>query len=65
MRAGCKMHNGKEIPDKAKVFKSKSGKDCYVSGLRNDNGVWIASVMYIDEQKISDVNYDNIKKYIS
>lgn len=65
MRCGTKLHNGKEIPSTARVFKSKSGKDCYVSGIRNDLGQWIASVRYIDDDTMSDVKFDKIEPYLN
>lgn len=50
--------------NKPKTFISKSGRECYLSGVKNDNGVWKASVRYIDTGEITEVKYELIEKYL-
>jgi hypothetical protein len=61
-RAGIsRIENGIEVPSGAIEFLSKSGRKCYLSGIRNDYGNFIASVRYLDDGTFVDVNYDVIK----
>lgn len=57
------MKNKFIIP-KPITFKSKTGRECYLSGIFNDEGTWKASVRYIDTGEIVEVNYNIIEKYL-
>jgi hypothetical protein len=60
MRSGTKLHNGKEIPKNAKVFKSKAGLDCYIVGVDGD----MATVKYIDTEEYKQIEFKIITKYL-
>jgi len=57
------------VPCTAHIFSSKSGKLCYLSGLKNVtmkgfNDTYIATVKFIEENKYQEVNYELIKKFL-
>lgn len=60
IRCGSKNHNGVEIPLNAKIFLSKSNRECYVSSISGNT----AKVKYIDTGDFKDVSYDLIKRYL-
>lgn len=63
-RAGNGFYKGVEIPLSAKIFTIKSGQECYLSGITNDNGIWKASVFVIDNLKFVERTYSEIEKYL-
>ena len=57
------------VPITAHIFLSKSGKVCYLSGMRNStmrgfNDKYIATVKFIEEDKYQDVDYELIKNFL-
>lgn len=57
------------VPYTAHIFSSKSGKLCYLSGLRNVtmkrfNDKYIATVKFIEEDRFEDIDYEIIKKFL-
>ena len=62
-RAGVqRIENGIEVPVGAVEFLSKSGRKCYLSGVSNENGKFIASVRYLDDGSFVSVDYDIVKQ---
>jgi len=49
---------------KPKIFLSKSGRECYLSGINCTSGVWKASIRYVDNGEMTEVKYDLIEKYL-
>lgn len=41
-----------------------NGRECYMSGLRNENGKWIATMRYLDDGKFLDVPFGSVEKYL-
>lgn len=66
MRAGYKIHNGKEIPSNAQPFLTKTGRECYYSGrfVDEENGDEKAYVRFLDTMEIRAVDWLLINKYI-
>jgi hypothetical protein len=62
MRCGFKDYNGLHIPQNVTIYKSKSGREFYVSGLDYLENKFI--VRYIDNQEFKQISYDAIKKYL-
>jgi hypothetical protein len=57
------------VPYTAHIFSSKSGKLCYLSGIRNTtmrgfNDKYVATVKFIEENRFEDVDYEIIKKFL-
>jgi hypothetical protein len=57
------------VPYTAHIFSSKSGKLCYLSGLKNTtmrgfNDKYIATVKFIEENRFEEVDYELIKKFL-
>ena len=57
------------VPYNAHIFSSKSGKICYLSGVKNTtmkgfNDKYIATVKFIEENKFQEVDYELIKKFL-
>lgn len=72
VRAGSIMIriNGKfyEVPD-ILLFKSYNGKDCYLSGIRNNTPnsfkpTWIGTVKFIEENRFEDVPFGLLEKFL-
>ncbi len=63
-RAGSHIYKGVEMPINAKLFTIKSGQECYLSGSSYENGKWLARVFVFELDKLIQVDYDKIKKYI-
>ena len=66
MRAGNRIHSGVEVPSNAKIFKSKTGRECYLSGrfVEEKTGVEKASVKFLDNMEIVVVDWLLINKYV-
>lgn len=65
LRAGIqRIENGIEVPTGAIEFLSKSGRKCYLSGIRKEDNNFIASIRYLDDGTFVDINYQNIEKYL-
>ena len=64
-RAGVqRIENGNEVPTGAIEFLSKSGRKCYLSGVRKESSNFIATIKYLDDGKYADVEYSKIEKYL-
>ena len=64
MIAGSIKYKEGIIPEKAKVCMDKNGVEFYVSGIKNDNGIWSATVIYLHDRSIKNVSYNLIQKYL-
>lgn len=64
IRAGSVLHNGFETPNNAKKFTIKSGQECTLRGLRNENNKWIATIFVFDTGIFKEVDYNIIEKYL-
>lgn len=63
LRAGVqRIENGIEIPTGAIEFLSKSGRKCYLSGVRKSVDKFVAAVRYIDDGTFVEVDYERIKE---
>lgn len=63
LRAGVqRIENGIEIPTGVKEFLSKSGRKCYLSGVKKTIDKFIATVRYIDDGSFVEVDYERIKE---
>jgi len=51
-------------PNNAKTCIDKNGNAFYVSGVKNDNGIWSAVVRYIKTGEFKNVSYNLIEKYL-
>ena len=56
--------NGFIIPNGAKVFVSKLGRECYLSGLDFSIVVPIGIIRYLDTGEFKRVEYKIIEKYL-
>lgn len=64
-RAGVqRIENGFEVPTGAIEFLSKSGRKCYLSGVKKESNNFIATIRYLDDGTFVDVNYEKILLYI-
>ena len=64
-RAGVqRIENGIEVPTGAIEFLSKSGRKCYLSGIRKEFNNFIASIRYLDDGTFVDVEYSKIENYL-
>lgn len=62
LRAGIsRIENGIEIPTGAIEFLSKSGRKCYLSGVKKTIDKFIATVRYIDDGSFIEADYERIK----
>lgn len=65
LRAGVqRIENGIEIPTGAIEFLSKSGRKCYLSGVKKTIDKFIATVRYIDDGSFVEVEYSRIEKLL-
>ena len=51
LRAGCRWHGTKQVPEHAKIKKDKNGRECYLSGTFLKDGVWFHQIKYIDNDE--------------
>ena len=51
LRAGCRWHGTKQVPEHAEIKKDKNGRECYLSGTFLKDGVWFHSIKYIDNNE--------------
>jgi hypothetical protein len=58
------MYRGVSVPEGVKTFRIKSGQECYLSALRNDNGQFIALVYVFEVAKFVERNFKEIEKYL-
>ena len=64
-RAGVqRIENGFEVPTGAIEFLSKSGRKCYLSGIRKETNNFIATIRYLDDGTFVDVEYSKIENYL-
>ena len=56
-----RIENGFEIPTGAFEFLSKSGRKCYLSGVKKIDNNYIAVVRYIDDGTFVEVDYKKIQ----
>ena len=56
-----RIENGFEIPTGAFEFLSKSGRKCYLSGIKKIDNNYIAVVRYIDDGTFVEVDYKKIQ----
>lgn len=48
----------------AKYFKSKSGRECYLSGVKRENNIWTATIRFTDTMEFKQVPFNIIEKYL-
>lgn len=51
LRAGCRWHGTKQVPEHAEIKKDKNGRECYLSGTFLKDGIWFHSIKYIDNDE--------------
>jgi hypothetical protein len=51
LRAGCRWHGTKQVPEHSEIKKDKNGRECYLSGTFIRDGVWFHSIKYIDNDE--------------
>ena len=65
-RAGIqRIENGLEIPTGAIEFLSKSGRKCYLSGVKKIDNNYIAVIRYIDDGTFVEVDYKKIENKLA
>ena len=64
LRAGSRIHQNKEVPNNAKIFRIKSGQECYLSSIKYENFKYTYIIYVFELQKFVDVSYDKIEKYL-
>lgn len=60
-----RIENGFEIPTGAFEFLSKSGRKCYLSGIKKIDNNYIAVVRYIDDGTFVEVDYKKIENKLA
>jgi hypothetical protein len=52
-------------PNNAKTCIDKNGNKFYITGIQNDNGIWSATIKYIESGIFKKVSYNIIENYLS
>lgn len=60
VRCGSKIYKGIEIPETARILKSKSDREFYISAILETKCL----VRYIDTGLFTEVNLSNMQKYL-
>lgn len=63
LRAGCRWHGTKQVPEHAEIKKDKNGRECYLSGTFIQNGVWYHQIKYIDNDEFYVGRYDLLNPF--
>jgi len=61
-RPGSKIINGLEVPETAKIFQSKSGRDFYIVGANFQTNTTTAR--YLDTGEFKDIETPVMQKYL-
>ena len=62
MKAGVRNYNGVLVPEHAKICQDKNSDEFYVSCIKNDSGIWVATIKYILTDTFKNVSFNIIEK---
>jgi hypothetical protein len=63
LRAGCRWHNQKQVPEHAEIKKDKNGRECYLSGTFQKNGTFYHQLKYIDNDEFFTAKFDFLNPF--
>jgi hypothetical protein len=63
LRAGCRWYGTIQIPEQVQIKKDKHGRECYLMGTFNQNGVWFHEIKYIDNNEVYVGRYDILNPF--
>jgi hypothetical protein len=52
------------VPENCKLFKIKSGEECYLSGIEKRGKECFATIYVFERYKFVEVNFNLIEKYL-
>lgn len=66
IRAGMTFYKGKEICQVTKIFKIKSGQECYCSSTYlNESNVWKCLIWVFDLEKFVEKDFKEVESYLT
>lgn len=65
LRAGMRFYKGKEIGESTKIFKIKSGQECYCSSTYlNESNVYKCLIYIFDLNKFIEKDFKEVESYL-
>jgi hypothetical protein len=62
--SGCFVYKNKQVSINAKIFKIKSGQECYLSGISKTKNGFVAILYVFDLDKFVERPFCEIEKYL-
>ncbi len=62
--AGMYWYRDRQVPENCKLFKIKSGEECYLSGIEKRGKECFATIYVFERSKFVEVNFNLIEKYL-